>query len=300
MSGRFFKGLAVALLLALFSLSQIACVSARQSQKEPCAVADAHAARIISAVIAPYHVSAAHTYDEVMEMYRGDGIGGFIRKADDVAKALGIGKYVVQGNIGGYSGLLEPSFTFDFEMPDSDSFSMFLKKVELFASIVGDIGCEIQDAVIVYFDDDAQQGGTDSFYTTQIPLSDVSRAVACSNAMGLSDFTVRIGDKVLFMLFFDDYLDEESLAGMNGRIQGIVDYFKTFGAYDGSRKIENRVRKSLYVDIAQRSLIYDRWQSAFATGAGLVEMSDPNQVAEFVRQAQEVIARYEAPMRAAV
>ena len=253
----------------------------------------------VSAVIAPFHTSDARTYAEVMKKFEGAGIDEFLRKADDVARAIGLAGYDIQRNIGGYEGMLEPSFTFVFESNADEPFADLTEKAKLFASIVGDIGYETQDAVIVFYDDEFGVGD-DLFYSADIPLANLEAPVSNSASIGLDDFTIRIDDRLLYMLFFDDYRNAESLAGMNSSIDSIIGSLQKLGGYDDSRKTERKVRRSAYMDAGYRHSVYAKWNVILDSDAGRKKVVDPFTLKKLIADAQKALEGLNDYMSAAI
>ena len=232
--------------------------------------------KIVSATIAPYlNTKLSDTnYDEIKSKVDEK----FKKASKDIADLLGLTILEVHDNIGGYtmqSGevINEISYTFQFETTNTND-------VDLFASLMGDLGYENQEAVISA--NYVKKGENGLELSVVVKNTDNIRTLL--NEAGINDFTIDLDTKEVKILEFP-WMGEEGINTLHENLNTFIDLLGD--NYESSTKSKI---KSRYLDRRDRQNLYKKRLATTETSGQNRKLRDNTKLEETIRQAYEIVS----------
>ena len=158
--------------------------------------------------------------------------------------------------------LHEISETWTFSFPKDMPIEEARKKTDLFASLLGDLGPEQQEAVISY---DYVEAGNPEANTVELTVgfNDVEKAVEALKRVGISDYSIDQDGKAIKLDYIGTRYDG-GFAGFEKKYKELVTQLKKDRNHDG-RTGENE-KASRLLQAADRRNKYRAWLGATQTG----------------------------------
>lgn len=230
----------------------------------------------IFATVAPYYSTPVtkSNYKQIKARVEED----FLNAATSMADALGITLRGYSTNIGGFEfsegdmagkKVTELSYTFELENATPE-------QADLFASLMGDLGYENQEAVISsnYIDESSGQEANAVELSIQVKSS--KGVIKALEQAGISDYTIDTTNKTIKILGFD-INDTSELKQKLGKLKQILGSNYESSEYN---KIQSR-----YIDRGTRQDIYGRWKKHLDQG------QQDGQLHLYITQAEEALRK---------
>jgi len=180
----------------------------------------------------------------------------FWNHANALAKQLGIKINNISTNIGGFefsegeiAGQQVKELSYTFELGNATQ-----EQADKFASLLGDLGYENQEAVISYNYLDAGATNADAFEIS-IPILDVFGAIQALEAAGIKDFTINENDKSIKLLNFDTSNPDATVE----QVTTLINELNKLNNYDSTRQKTTNKIASRYIDRETRRSLYQKW-----------------------------------------
>lgn len=207
----------------------------------------------ISTTIAPYYNT--QITNENSKEVRGLVQEQFIQRANTIAEKLGIKIKSISTNVGGFTfsegeaagqQVTELSYTFELDTQDKN-------KADLFASIMGEVGHEQQEAVISS-NNVANKKDADAL-NIKIKVKNTKGVVELLRQAGFTDFTINVTKKEISLLIFSDESDNINEKQLEKETNKFINLLKD--NYNGT---EFKYIESRYIDKQRRKEIYDDYR----------------------------------------
>lgn len=183
----------------------------------------------------------------------------YLENANRILKAIGLEKYLVTNNVGGYEfsggkyvGLSANEISYQFNLIGAT-----LEQTELFACLMADLGHETQEAVIFssYVDDnDSSKNGNE--YVIHLNIKEYKdKIVEIAKNNGVINYTYADKDGTFKVNLIDGFATEQDVINF-GRF---IDELKKEGYVDEQTKQQRKAINSRYYGADDRRSVYEKW-----------------------------------------
>ena len=229
----------------------------------------------VSAIVSPFYEKEAHSLEEAEALRKevDENVwkyGDYITLGTRLATALGLEVYDINDKLGGWEFMSgdnagkrveEISQTWVFRFPEGMPKDKAREKTDLFASLLGDLTSEQQEAVISadYVSKDDPEANALEF---TIGVNDVDKALQTLRSVGISDFTIDTNERLIKLDYFENKEDEaeneKQLREFENRFYNLKAELKKDGNLDG-RGEERTKKASRLLDTSDRRDKYETW-----------------------------------------